>query len=322
MNRISQSIAVFLIFLVLTGLTSCDQKSLPVASSTPNQALTQIAQEREALRKELLQAAPTLTALSMTLSEQDTPTPAALATPQPTTPPTLEDISPTAGGQLSATGTSTLVTLIELPTATVGAPQFIKPANSGEYLPSPTPITEPGTVLFQDDFSSELGWYTTESERFSLVFDQGGYRILVMTKNNPIWSVRSNVFSDSRIEVDATQLAGPTDGYYGLICRFIDERNYYMLVVNRDGAFGIAKVKDKEVRFLSFTNQFTDLIAPTGNRMRADCIGDTLTLFIDGQKVLEASDNELNSGANGLVVGNRSTSGTDVLFDNFIVLKP
>jgi len=47
-----------------------------------------------------------------------------------------------------------------------------------------------------------------------------------------------------------------------------------------------------------------------------------LTLYVDGVKVLETKDTEIAGGSAGLVVGNRDISGIDVLFDNYIVLKP
>jgi hypothetical protein len=314
LSRFSPIITV-LVFLVFVSLAGCDQIFQPAASPTPIQALTQIAEARQALRQELMQAAPTLTALSLALAAPDTPAPTADA---PSTP-TVTPLPPEAATQTLVGQTAIPV---EQPTATAGPPQLIKPAPPGEYLPSPTAVGQPGTVLFQDDFSSELGWYTIETDRYNLFFDRGGYQVSVMTKNSPIWSVRSNQFSDSRTEVDATQITGPTDGYYGLVCRFSDEGNYYMFVVSRDGAFGIAKIEDKDVRYLSFTNQFPELIKPIGNRLRADCVGNVLTLSVDGQKVLEARDNAFSEGASGLVVGNHSTSGTAVLFDNFSVLKP
>jgi hypothetical protein len=124
------------------------------------------------------------------------------------------------------------------------------------------------------------------------------------------------------VEVDAAQTAGPSDGYYGLVCRYEDGENYYILVVSPDGNFGIGKVRYGELRFLNFTDQYAGLLSPLGNRLRADCIGNTLTLYMNGTKVLEATDYDFVSGQVGMVVGNRSTLGTDVLFDNFIVLKP
>jgi hypothetical protein len=57
------------------------------------------------------------------------------------------------------------------------------------------------------------------------------------------------------------------------------------------------------------------------NRIRGDCVGDKLTLYVNDQKLAEATDNELASGEVGLSVGPNG-SRTDVLFDNFSVSKP
>jgi hypothetical protein len=321
MKLIYQMAILLLSLLVLPGLAGCGVISMPTATPTPHQALTEIAQARETLRAQVVQAAPTLTAFYQSEKAQATPVPTkgAQSLPLITVLPssTLTPQSVIAATEMPAQGSLQP----GLQAGVLVTPQMIKPP-SGTQLPSPTPVAQLDTVLFQDDFSGKRGWYTTDSDRYRLVFDQGGYRILVMTKNNPIWSVRTKPFSDSRLEVDATQLHGPTDGYYGLVCRFIDTDHYYLMVVSRDGTFGIGKVKDKELRYLAYTSQYNKLIKPAGNRLRADCVGETLTLSVDGQKVLETVDDEFKSGATGVVVGNRTTSGTDVLFDNYIVLKP
>lgn len=61
--------------------------------------------------------------------------------------------------------------------------------------------------------------------------------------------------------------------------------------------------------------------APAVNRIRGDCVGSTLTLYANGQKLVEASDAELDSGNVGLYVKNLAMQppATDVLFDNFSV---
>ena len=58
------------------------------------------------------------------------------------------------------------------------------------------------------------------------------------------------------------------------------------------------------------------------NHLRADCVGETLTLYVNGQPVGMAQDADLADGDVGLLAGTFGQRGADAVFDNFIVLKP
>jgi hypothetical protein len=60
----------------------------------------------------------------------------------------------------------------------------------------------------------------------------------------------------------------------------------------------------------------------TSNHIRLDCVGDSLTLFVNGDKVNEVTDSGLTSGDVGLIAGTFDTPGTDILFDNYVVRNP
>ncbi len=58
------------------------------------------------------------------------------------------------------------------------------------------------------------------------------------------------------------------------------------------------------------------------NRIRGDCAGSKLTLYVNGQKLLETSDTGLSSGQVGLYAhSGGEPPSNDVLFDNFLVSK-
>ena len=60
----------------------------------------------------------------------------------------------------------------------------------------------------------------------------------------------------------------------------------------------------------------------TMNHLRADCIGDRLTFYINFTEVASATDSDLPGGDVGLVAGAFTEPGVDVLFDNFVVVQP
>jgi hypothetical protein len=58
------------------------------------------------------------------------------------------------------------------------------------------------------------------------------------------------------------------------------------------------------------------------NHIRADCVGDTLTLYVNGEKLAEAKDSDFTSGDVGLMAGTFDQVGVDIRFDNFVVSRP
>lgn len=303
------------LFLVACGGRTASSPT-PVVSAGPDLVGTSMAEQ--ILERQSTHAAATTTAKiqkTLLVSRETPSTASGQMDPQKPVSPTLTPITVFATtAKLPAPGS------IFPPTST---PTRIPSIEGGNLnLPSPTPYAPAEGLLFADDFSSKNGWYVEKLHRYALEFINGGYRISVNTTIAPVWSVRLTSYEDVRIESDAVQQSGPADGFYGLVCRYNEVGNYYMLVVSVEGNFGIAKVKGSEIRYLNYANQENNRIRLTGNRLRADCTGDTLALYVDGEKVLEATDGEFSSGNVGLVVGNRSKPGTTVMFDNFVVIQP
>jgi hypothetical protein len=199
-------------------------------------------------------------------------------------------------------------------------------ACSGSSLPAGGETLAPGTVLFADDFSNTSnGWGIWNRDGALVAYHQGGLRILVDETQYDFWSVSGRQFSNAQIEVEATKIGGPDDNDFGIICRYQDEDNFYMLLVSSDGYFGIASMKEGQYRMIgSEALQYSQSIAQgqATNHLRADCVGSTLRLFANGQKLLEVQDSAFTSGDVGLLAGAYNTSGVDLLFDNFIVKQP
>jgi hypothetical protein len=198
------------------------------------------------------------------------------------------------------------------------------PSATATSEPSLTPTaTDEPKVLFSSDFSNPNTWYTQDGEDFSLEFVDETYRITVNILSAAIWSIREREYINVRLEVDGRREDGPPSGYYGLMCRHRDGENYYALVVSDDGTAAIARMLNDEFEFLEEADIPAGMLKTDGyNRLRADCIEDRLTLYVNGQKVVEATDDTLGAGATGVVAGTRFVPGTMALFDNFAILEP
>jgi len=192
---------------------------------------------------------------------------------------------------------------------------------------STTEITgTPGEILFLDDFSDPTSGWNRNTEPSGITdYDDGVYRILVNETNTDIWAKPGLDFGDVTIEVDAFKVGGDRDNRFGLICRAIEKDQFYTFIISSDGYYGIGKIKGQQYSLIGMESlQPSDAIelGSAINHIRADCIGDTLTLYINGQMVTEVSDLDYPIGDVGLIAGTYNSAGTDIRFDNFIVRVP
>lgn len=181
-------------------------------------------------------------------------------------------------------------------------------------------------VLFQDDFSkSSSGWDRIQSEDGITDYEDGSYRIFVPDTDTELWANPGLDFSDVQIEVDATLESGPEDNDFGVICRYQDIDNFYYFIVTSDGYYGILKVKDGDTELFGGEEMGTTDAVKAGNaanHVRADCVGSTLTLYVNGEQLDSQTDADFVSGDVGLIAGTYGEPDVNILFDNFTVLKP
>ena len=184
----------------------------------------------------------------------------------------------------------------------------------------------PADILFQDDFSdTSSGWDRVNEVEGITDYSNGVYRILVNTDNTDVWANPGLNLSDTIIEVDASKIGGADDNDLGIVCRYQDVSNFYFFIISSDGFYGIAKVIDGEQDLIDLENmEYSDSInqGNATNKLRADCVGDNLVLWVNGQKLMDVNDSQYSSGDVGLIAGTFDTAGTDIHFDNFVVKKP
>lgn len=193
-------------------------------------------------------------------------------------------------------------------------------------LPTQQPQALPsGSVLFQDDFASaSTGWDRMLVQEGVMDYDGGGYRILVNALQTNFWSTPNKNFTDVRLEVDTGKLAGPDENRIGLLCRF-NGKDYYFFIITSDGFYGIGLFKDGQAVLLGQSEMLSSANINKGlaiNHLRADCIGQTLTFYVNGFQIAQAQDATLTSGDIGMLAGTFAAPGVDIIFDNFVALQP
>jgi hypothetical protein len=185
---------------------------------------------------------------------------------------------------------------------------------------------EPGEVLFQDDFSNpSSGWQRASTAGGILDYDGGGFRFLVTAPDFNFWSVPGKSFSNVIMDVDVARLTGPVENRMGLICRYSDSNNYYFFVISSDGYYGIGKVVGGQLSLIGQTEMLYTPAIQQGlvvNHLQAQCVGDQLIFYINDSPMPLASDAALTKGDVGLLAGTFDQPDVDVVFDNFVVVKP
>ena len=186
--------------------------------------------------------------------------------------------------------------------------------------------THTARIVFADDFSNKLsGWKVLNQDNAFVAYEQNGLHIQVNRPNYTYWSTPGKRYANVVLSVDALKIGGPDNNYYGLICRYQDEKNYYGFLISSDGYYGITRIKEGQIVLLGHDRMVnSDLIqkGTSSNSLQAACKGNQLTLLVNNQALLTVQDEQFLSGDVGVIAGTYNQPGTDILFDNFVAYQP
>ncbi|HEY60125.1 MAG TPA: trypsin-like peptidase domain-containing protein [Anaerolineae bacterium] len=198
-----------------------------------------------------------------------------------------------------------------------GEVAFVEPSKPGIAVPAG------GTIIFQDDFSDpSTGWPTISDNTGSVGYSNGTYEIDVHKTEYMKWVLGGVNYRDLIIAVKTKVINSVGNGDYGLVCRYVNNENFYMLEITEDAYYSIFKYQQGErVTILDwqFSVELQDL---TSADIEVMCIGDTLTIIVNGKALGQASDTSFSRGDYGILVGTWDTAGFKVAFDDLIVQQP
>ncbi len=184
--------------------------------------------------------------------------------------------------------------------------------------------------LFQDDFSGErnCGWALYNQGGALAEIDAGVLRISTSQAGKIWWSNPGQNFDDAIITVQARQESGPNNNAYGIICRYQNEQNFYIFLISGDGYYTIGKYQSGNDQIVYLTenaqyqpSEFINQGAAT-NQIRASCIGNELSLAVNGLPLFTTTDPTFVTGDVGLGVSTLEVGTAVVQFDNFTVIAP
>ncbi len=187
------------------------------------------------------------------------------------------------------------------------------------------PVYAAGSLIFEDNFSSSAsGWSTQDTVTGSSDYRDGQYVIEVNEPNYDVWSnYDREEFTDTIIGVDVNIIQSANGaGGVGIMCRYVDNNNYYKLEVDEDGYYTIYKYLDGEFMVLYDWERLSSLENKSSWRLTAACIGNELTLLVDDVVVASVTDDSFTQGYIGLVGGVFDDPGIIVGFDNLTVHAP
>ncbi len=195
---------------------------------------------------------------------------------------------------------------------------------------SPTPQAAPqiqpsGTLLLQDDFeNSYSGWSEQNTSTGYSEYQDGLYVIQVNEPNYDIWTnYQSEEYGDVIVNVDVNVLKSANGtGGFGVMCRYVDNENYYKLEVDEDGYFIIYKYQAGEYYTLYDWDHRAWLQGLDSMRLTASCVGNELSLAVNDTMLATVTDDSFDYGYIGLAGGVFDEPGIQVGFDNLTVHAP
>jgi hypothetical protein len=186
---------------------------------------------------------------------------------------------------------------------------------------------EAGEIAYEEDFSSETsGWYvgTFEDGTVTAGYHNGAYEISLEPGHTWQSYTPSMAYQDVSAAVDITQLSGEKGAFVGLYCRSLDKAGYEFSI-DANGKYWIG-MTTPEGEYQALVDGAATSAIKKGlkqtNTVRVDCVGDTLTLFVNGRKVKQIQDDTFTEGYVRFILGSTESSSAQFAFDNFVLRRP
>ncbi len=221
----------------------------------------------------------------------------AQATPIPATPPPTAVLLPTEAPTATPEPTATPT---EPPTATP------LPSDPRQTLGAPT---------WQDTFQTAANWSLFEDDHTKVGFQED--TLILSAKNADGWSGWALTWPVvENFYLEATFTPGDCTGLdrYGLIARAPDANHGYLFGATCDGNYALRDWDGEAFRMLKIWTPSAAIHQGPDqpNRLGLLADGDTLALFVNGERLAEIEDNTYAKGSIGLFVSAVNTPGFTV----------
>lgn len=186
--------------------------------------------------------------------------------------------------------------------------------------------------LFADVFDHEgdanlCNWALYRTAGVAVEIGSGVLTISISDAGQMAWTNTGRDFTDVVITAQTREVSGPGDNAYGLICRYRDEENFYVFLISGDGFYAIGKYASDapQVEYLTgpeylpsdFINQ-----GAAANRLSVRCVGDELSLTVNGELLATVRDSGHPNGDIGLAASPFAAGRLVIEFDDVQVSQP
>jgi hypothetical protein len=175
--------------------------------------------------------------------------------------------------------------------------------------------TTTGAAAYFKPMTSHLG---------RVYFDGATMLVTAKEPNRPlVWPADiEEPLRDVRMSVRARWVSGAPSYGAGLICRYENPNNYYLLAVFSGGGYNVVRYTGGKPRSLDRESPESSDDSDDEDDIEARCVGDdptSLTLIVDGDEVATVQDQDgIESGIVGIRVGTDEARVT-VGFDDFVL---
>jgi hypothetical protein len=183
--------------------------------------------------------------------------------------------------------------------------------------------------LLSDNFDDpDAGWLprsSREPTRYTYGYDRGEYSIrkIDLAAGGPV-ALLPGTYRDVALAVDARLVGETEDRYFSLACRSRGDSSGYQALINVDRGLFVVQRRDTsaQVRLVNPSPSSAIRRGTATNRAELSCVGDTISLTINGTSVTSVRDGTYQEGALGIGTGILSRTGAhETRFDNLVVTQ-
>ncbi len=131
----------------------------------------------------------------------------------------------------------------------------------------------------------------------------------------PMAVLNDGVFKDLEVSVKFQAVAGSVDQAGGLVFRYRDENNYYVVRANAlEDNYNLYHVINRQRR--QFAGAAITVAPKQWHELKVVCVGNQITCFFDGNQVIQATDDTFKDAGK---VGMWTKADSVTYFDDFTV---
>lgn len=198
----------------------------------------------------------------------------------------------------------------------VGIAMYKTRADYDNVIASSNPLT----LLVADNFESDtnVNWSERGDGAWSVVSHEGSQvysQASVAGGARAVTGVESTTHQIIQTRAKLVALGNGANPWFGVMARYVDDSNYYYLTVRAGNVISLRKLVNGAIQELDSASYTVD--GARWYQLRMEAIGNSLRAYIDGQMVLEATDDSHAAGAYGLVMYRAAA-----VFDDFFAFEP